>query len=168
MELLKSQDPVYYDGVLKRKITGVIWRRDVDSLVASVEVLDDETDSISYVGLDKLDKAIDEDIKWFDVVDALVEINKCSEILEQMKASLIYERVDKAKDGYNRLMRRAIKLDEEIQKVDEKSFDKKVIAAIDGEDESEDIDVSELDYETIKKEDAALDERIESFEGFDE
>lgn len=28
MELLKSESPVYYKDQVKRKITGLIWRRD--------------------------------------------------------------------------------------------------------------------------------------------
>ena len=156
LELLKTEEPIYYDGHLKRKITGVIWRRDVGALVPRLEVLDEETDSISYVGLDKVDLA--EDVKLVNP-DGSVVLKAChrlEDIIDQIRTSIAYERGAGAAEGYVRMMREAIKLDKAICDFAIKESDKKVLETIKaGQD---------LSAEEIAKEDAALDKRIEEFE----
>ena len=156
LELLKTEEPIYYDGHLKRKITGVIWRRDVGALVPRLEVLDEETDSISYVGLDKVDLA--EDVKLVNP-DGSVVLKAChrlEDIIDQIRTSIAYERGAGAAEGYVRMMREAIKLDKAICDFAIKESDKKVLETIKaGQD---------LTSEEIAKEDAALDKRIEEFE----
>lgn len=156
MECLKSEKPVYYDGVLVRKITGLIWRRDVDALVASAEVLDEETHAVSFVGLDKLEVAPDIERDVADGQDVLKAIYRMEDILSQIKSCVIYERGAGASDGYVRMMREAIKLDEVICDFAIRESDKKVLETIKaGQD---------LTGEEIAKEDAALAKRIEEFE----
>lgn len=156
LELLKTEEPIYYDGHLKRKVTGVVWRRDVGALVPRLEVLDEETDSISYVGLDKVDLA--EDVKLVNP-DGSVVLKAChrlEDIIDQIRTSIAYERGTGAAEGYVRLMREAIKLDKAICDFAIKESDKKVLETIKaGQD---------LTSEEIAKEDAALDKRIEEFE----
>ena len=84
-----------------------------------------------------------------------------------MKACLIYENVDKAKDVYNKLMREAIKLDEEIMAMSDKIDDQKVIEMIEKNKKDEEAGFPELDYETIEKENAELDRRMEEFDDED-
>lgn len=113
LELLKTESPVYYKDNKKRKITGVIWRRDIDSLVASVEVLDEFINGVSVVSLNDIYTS-DYEIEAADTSGALASINELIEILEDMKSCFRYEDVEKAKDLYNKLMRGSIRLDEEI------------------------------------------------------
>lgn len=156
LELLKTEEPIYYDGHLKRKITGVIWRRDVGALVPRLEVLDEETDSISYVGLDKVDLA--EDVKLVNP-DGSVVLKAChrlEDIIDQIRTSIAYERGAGAAEGYVRMMREAIKLDKAICDFAIKESDKKVLETIKaGQD---------LTSEEIAKEDGDLAKRIEEFE----
>lgn len=113
LELLKTESPVYYKDSKKRKITGVTWRRDIDSLVASVEVLDESMNGVSVVSLNNIYTS-EEDIEVSDTSMALVKINELIETLKEMKSCLRYEDIEKAKDLYNKLMRGCIRLDEEI------------------------------------------------------
>ena len=113
LELLKTESPVYYKDSKKRKITGVTWRRDIDSLVASVEVLDEFINGVSVVSLNDIYTS-DYEIEAADTSGALASINELIEILDNMKSCLRYEDVEKAKDLYNKLMRGGIRLDEEI------------------------------------------------------
>lgn len=156
LELLKTEEPIYYDGHLKRKITGVIWRRDVGALVPRLEVLDEETDSISYVGLDKVDLA--EDVKLVNP-DGSVVLKAChrlEDIIDQIRTSIAYERGAGAAEGYVRMMREAIKLDKAICDFAIRESDKKVLETIKaGQD---------LTREEIVKEDGDLAKRIEEFE----
>ncbi len=156
LELLKTEEPIYYDGHLKRKITGVIWRRDVGALVPRLEVLDEETDSISYVGLDKVDLA--EDVKLVNP-DGSVVLKAChrlEDIIDQIRTSIAYERGAGAAEGYVRMMREAIKLDKAICDFAIRESDKKVLETIKaGQD---------LTREEIAKEDGDLAKRIEEFE----
>lgn len=156
LELLKTEEPVYYDGFLKRKITGVIWRRDVGALVPRLEVLDEETNSISYVGLNKVDVAQDVKIINPDGAEVLKSCHRIEDIIDQIRTSIAYERGAGAAEGYVRMMREAIKLDKAICDFAIKESDKKVLETIRaGQD---------LTSEEIAKEDAALDKRIEEFE----
>lgn len=113
LELLKTESPVYYKDSKKRKITGVTWRRDIDSLVASVEVLDESINGVSVVSLNDIYTSEDE-IEAADTSGALASINELIEILDNMKSCFRYEDIEKAKDLYNKLMRGSIRLDEEI------------------------------------------------------
>ena len=156
LELLKTEEPIYYDGHLKRKVTGVVWRRDVGALVTRLEVLDEETDSISYVGLDKVDLAEDVKITNSDGAEVLKACHRMEDIIDQIKTSIAYERGAGAAEGYVRMMREAIKLDKAICDFAIKESDKKVLETIKaGQD---------LTSEEIAKEDAALAKRIEEFE----
>lgn len=156
LELLKTEEPIYYDGHLKRKVTGVVWRRDVGALVPRLEVLDEETDSISYVGLDKVDLAEDAKIINPDGSEVLKGCHRLEDIIDQIRTSIAYERGAGAAEGYVRMMREAIKLDKAICDFAIKESDKKVLETIRaGQD---------LSAEEISKEDAALDKRIEEFE----
>lgn len=130
LELLKTESPVYYKDSKKRKITGVTWRRDIDSLVASVEVLDESMNGVSVVGLNDIYTSEDE-IEAADTSGALTSINELIEILDYMKACFRYEDVEKAKDLYNKLMRGSIKLDEEIANLSNDIKDRHVIGMID-------------------------------------
>ncbi len=163
MELLKSESPVYYKDHIKRKITGLIWRRDHDSLYSNVEVLDESRNFVSIVGLDDI-TTCEEEIDSIDSSKALIKVNDLIEVLQNMKACLIYENVDKAKDVYNKLMREAIKLDEEIMAMSDKIDDQKVIEMIERNKKDEEAGFPELDYETIEKENAKLDRRMEEFD----
>lgn len=156
LDLLKTEKPVYYDGVLKRKVTAVFWRRDVGALVPSLEVLDAETHSISYVGLDKVSLADDVVVRSPDGEKILRSIYRLEDILEQIKRSISFERGAGAAEGYVGLMREAIKLDKAICDFAIRESDKKVFETIKaGQD---------LSAEEIAKEDADLDKRIEEFE----
>lgn len=156
LELLKTEEPVYYDGFLKRKITGVIWRRDVGALVPRLEVLDEETNSISYVGLNKVDVAQDVKIINPDGAEVLKSCHRIEDIIDQIRTSIAYERGAGAAEGYVRMMREAIKLDEAICDFAIKESDKKVLETIKaGQD---------LSAEEIAKEDGDLAKRIEEFE----
>ena len=156
LELLKTEEPVYYDGFLKRKITGVVWRRDVGALVPRLEVLDEETNSISYVGLNKVDVAQDVKIINPDGAEVLKACHRIEDIIDQIRTSIAYERGAGAAEGYVRMMREAIKLDEAICDFAIKESDKKVLETIKaGQD---------LSAEEIAKEDGDLAKRIEEFE----
>lgn len=156
LELLKTEEPIYYDGHLKRKITGVIWRRDVGALVPRLEVLDEETNSISYVGLNKVDVAQDVKIINPDGAEVLKSCHRIEDIIDQIRTSIAYERGAGAAEGYVRMMREAIKLDEAICDFAIKESDKKVLETIKaGQD---------LSAEEIAKEDGDLAKRIEEFE----
>ena len=156
LELLKTEEPIYYDGHLKKKVTGVVWRRDVGALIPRLEVLDYETNSVSYVGLDKVDLAEDVKTSNPDGDDVLKAIYKIEDILEQIKTSIAYERGAGAAEGYVRMMREAIKLDKAICDFAIKESDKKVLETIKAGQ-----DISPIE---IKKEDADLAKRIEEFE----
>lgn len=130
LELLKTESPVYYKDDKKRKITGVTWRRDVDSLVASVEVLDETMNGVSAVSLNNIYTS-EEDVEAPDTSMALIKINELIEILEEMKSCFRYEDVEKAKDVYNKLMRGCIRLDEEIANLSNDIKDRHVIGMID-------------------------------------
>lgn len=166
MGLLKSESPVYYKDQIKRKITGLIWRRDHNSLYSTVEVLDESRNCVSIVGLDDI-MTCEEEIESIDSSEALLKINDLIEVLQNMKTCLIYENVDKAKDVYNKLMREAIKLDEEIMAMSDKIDDQKVIEMIEKNKKDEEAGFPELDYETIEKENAELDRRMEEFDDED-
>lgn len=156
LELLKTEEPVYYDGHLKRKVTGVVWRRDVDALIPRLEVLDYETNSVSYVGLDKVGLAEDVRIENPDGSEVLKACYRIEDILDQIKTSIAYERGAGAAEGYVRMMREAIKLDQAICDFAIKESDKKVLETIKaGQD---------LTGEEMAREDAALAKRIEEFE----
>lgn len=156
LDLLKTEEPIYYDGHLKRKVTGVVWRRDVDALIPRLEVLDYETNSISYVGLDKVDLAEDVRIENPDGAEVLKACYRMEDILDQIKTSIAYERGAGAAEGYVRMMREAIKLDKAICDFAIKESDKKVLETIKaGQD---------LSAEEISKEEADLKKRIEEFE----
>ena len=163
LELLKTEKPIYYKDTKKRKITGVIWRRDADSLFATVEVLDESRNCVSIVELNDIETC-EEEIVSIDSSNALVMVNELIEVLQNMKSCFIYENVNKAKDGYNKLMKKAIKLDEEIRVLTDKIDDKKVIEMIENNKKDEEAGFPDLDYETIEKESKALDKRIEEFE----
>lgn len=150
LELLKTERPVYYKDSKKRKITGVTWRRDIDSLVASVEVLEEFMNGVSIVGLNDIYTSEDE-IEAADTSGALASINELIEILEYMKSCFRYEDVDKAKDLYNKLMRGSIRLDKEIANLYENLGNKKVI---------EMIDKSKSDLENINLENDVIDEEV--------
>ena len=156
LELLKTEEPIYYDGHLKRKVTGVVWRRDIDALVPRLEVLDEETHSVSYVGLDKVDLAEDVRIENPDGSEVLKACYRMEDILDQIKTSIAYERGAGAAEGYVRMMREAIKLDKAICDFAIKESDKKVLETIKAGQ-----DISPIE---IKKEDADLAKRIEEFE----
>lgn len=156
LELLKTEEPIYYDGHLKRKVTGVVWRRDIDALVPRLEVLDYETNSVSYVGLDKVDLAEDVRIENPDGSEVLKACYRMEDIIDQIKTSIAYERGAGASEGYVRIMREAIKLDKAICDFAIKESDKKVLETIKaGQD---------ISAEEISKEDADLAKRIEEFE----
>ena len=156
LELLKTEEPIYYDGHLKRKVTGVVWRRDVGALVPRLEVLDEETHSISYVGLDKVDVAEDVEIINPDGSEVLKACHRLEDIIDQIKTSIAYERGAGAAEGYVRMMREAIKLDKAICDFSIKESDKKVIETIKA--------YQDLTAEEISKEDEDLAKRIEEFE----
>lgn len=156
LELLKTEEPIYYDGHLKKKVTGVVWRRDVGALIPRLEVLDYETNSISYVGLDKVDLAEDVKTSNPDGDDVLKAIYKIEDILEQIKTSIAYERGAGASEGYVRMMREAIKLDEAICDFTIKENNKKIVETIKSNQDTSPID--------IRKEDEDLAKRIEEFE----
>ena len=156
LELLKTEEPIYYDGHLKKKVTGVVWRRDVGALIPRLEVLDHETNSISYVGLDKVDLAEDVRIENPDGSEVLKACYRMEDILDQIKTSIAYERGAGAAEGYVRMMREAIKLDKAICDFAIKESDKKVLETIKAGQ-----DISPIE---IKKEDADLAKRIEEFE----
>lgn len=156
LELLKTEEPIYYNGFLKRKITGVVWRRDVGALVPRLEVLDEETDSISYVGLNKVDVAQDVKIVNPDGAEVLKSCHRIEDIIDQIRTSIAYERGAGAAEGYVRMMREAIKLDKAICDFAIRESDKKVLETIKaGQD---------LTREEIAKEDGDLAKRIEEFE----
>ena len=157
LELLKTEEPIYYDGHLKRKVTGVVWRRDVGALVPRLEVLDEETHSISYVGLDKVDLAEDVKISNPDGSEVLKACYRMEDIIDQIKTSIAYERGAGAAEGYVRMMREAIKLDEAICDFTIKENNKKIVETIKANQ-----DLSPIE---IKKEDEDLAKRIEEFEG---
>lgn len=156
LELLKTEEPIYYDGHLKRKVTGVVWRRDVDALIPRLEVLDYETNSISYVGLDKVD--VTEDVKTInpDGAEVLKACYRMEDILDQIKTSIAYERGAGASEGYVRMMREAIKLDEAICDFTIEENNKKIVETIKANQ-----DISPIE---IAKEDEDLTKRIEEFE----
>lgn len=156
LDLLKTEKPVYYDGVLKRKVTAVFWRRDVGALVPSLEVLDAETHSISYVGLDKVSLADDVVVRSPDGEKILRSIYRMEDILEQIKRSISFERGAGAAEGYVGLMREAIKLDEAICDYAIKESDRKVLETIRA---SKDISADE-----IEKESKILDEARETMD----
>lgn len=156
LELLKTEEPIYYDGHLKKKVTGVVWRRDVGALIPRLEVLDYETNSISYVGLDKVDLAEDVKTSNPDGDDVLKAIYKIEDILEQIKTSIAYERGAGASEGYVMMMREAIKLDEAICDFTIKENNKKIVETIKANQDTSPID--------IRKEDEDLAKRIEEFE----
>ena len=156
LELLKTEEPIYYDGHLKRKVTGVVWRRDVGALVPRLEVLDEETHSISYVKLDKVDLAEDVKISNPDGSEVLKACHRIEDIIDQIKTSIAYERGAGAAEGYVRMMREAIKLDKAICDFSIKESDKKVIETIKAS--------HDLTGEEIAKEDGDLAKRIEEFE----
>lgn len=156
LELLKTEEPVYYDGHLKRKVTGVVWRRDVDALIPRLEVLDEETHSVSYVGLDKVDLAEDVEIINPDGAEVLKACYRMEDIIYQIKTSIAYERGAGAAEGYVRMMREAIKLDEAICDFSIKENNKKIVETIKANQNMSPID--------IKKEDEDLAKRIEEFE----
>lgn len=156
LELLKTEEPIYYDGHLKRKVTGVVWRRDVGALVPRLEVLDEETHSISYISLDKVDLAEDVKIINPDGAEVLKACHRMEDIIGQIKTSIAYERGAGAAEGYVRMMREAIKLDKAICDFAIRESDKKVLETIKaGQD---------LSAEEIAKEDGDLAKRIEEFE----
>lgn len=163
LELLKTEKPIYYKDTKKRKITGVIWRRDADSLFATVEVLDESRNCVNIVGLEDVSIS-EEENDSFDSSAAVIEVNKLMEELQNMKACIIYENEEKVKDSYNRLMRGAIKLDTEIRNLSDKIKNDKIIEMIDKNKDEEKFEYQELDYETIEKESKALNKRIEEFE----
>ena len=156
LELLKTEEPIYYDGHLKRKVTGVVWRRDVDALIPRLEVLDYETNSVSYVGLDKVD--VTEDVKTInpDGAKVLKACYRMEDILDQIKTSIAYERGAGASEGYVRMMREAIRLDEAICDFTIEENNKKIVETIKANQ-----DISPIE---IKKEDDDLAKRIEEFE----
>ena len=156
LELLKTEEPIYYDGHLKRKVTGVVWRRDVDALIPRLEVLDYETNSISYVGLDKVD--VTEDVKTInpDGAEVLKACYRMEDILDQIKTSIAYERGAGASEGYVRMMREAIKLDEAICDFTIEENNKKIVETIKANQ-----DISPIE---IAKEDEDLTKRIKEFE----
>lgn len=156
LELLKTEEPIYNDGHLKRKVTGVVWRRDVGALVPRLEVLDEETHSVSYVGLDKVDLAEDVRIENPDGSEVLKACYRMEDIIDQIKTSIAYERGAGAAEGYVRMMREAIKLDKAICDFSIKESDKKVIETIKAS--------QDLTAEEISKEDEDLAKRIEEFE----
>lgn len=156
LELLKTEETIYYDGHLKRKVTGVVWRRDVDALIPRLEVLDYETNSVSYVGLDKVELAEDVKTSNPDGSEVLKACYRMEDILEQIKTSIAYERGEGAAEGYVRMMREAIKLDEAICDFTIKENNKKIIETVKANQ-----DISPID---IKKEDEDLVKRIEEFE----
>ena len=156
LELLKTEEPVYYDGHLKRKVTGIVWRRDVDALIPRLEVLDEETHSVSYVGLDKVDLAEDVRIENPDGSEVLKACHRIEDILDQIKTSIAYERGAGAAEGYVRMMREAIKLDKAICDFAIKESSKKVLETIKAS--------QDLSAEEIAKEDEDLAKRIEEFE----
>lgn len=106
LELLKTEEPIYYDGYLKRKVTGIVWRRDVDALIPRLEVLDEETHSVSYVGLDKVDLAEDVKMQNPDGSEVLKACYRMEDIIDQIKTSIAYERGVGAAEGYVRMMRK--------------------------------------------------------------
>lgn len=163
LELLKTEKPIYYKDIKKRKITGVIWRRDTDSLYATVEVLDESRNCVSIVGLEDV-SIIEEENDSLDSSAAVLEVNKLMEELQNMKACIIYENVEKVKDSYNRLMRGAIKLDTEIRNLSDKIKNDKIIEMIDKNKDEEKFGYQDLDYETIEKESEAFNKRIEEFD----
>ena len=156
LELLKTEEPIYYDGHLKRKVTGIVWRRDIDALVPRLEVLDEETHSVSYVGLDKVDLAQDVKTINSDGTEVLKACHRMEDILDQIKTSIAYERGAGAAECYVRMMREAIKLDKAICDFAIKESDKKVLETIKA--------AQDLTAEEISKEDADLAKRIEEFE----
>ena len=145
LDLLKTEKPVYYDGVLKRKVTAVFWRRDVGALVPSLEVLDAETHSISYVGLDKVSLADDVVVRSPDGEKILRSIYRLEDILEQIRRSISFERGEGAAEGYVGLIREAIKLDEAICDYAIKESDRKVLETIRA---SKDISAEEIERES--------------------
>lgn len=149
LELLKTESPVYHKDSKKRKITGVTWRRDIDSLVASVEVLDESMNGVSVVGLNNI-YTCEEDVEAPDTSMALIKINELIEILEEMKSCFRYEDIEKAKDAYNKLMRGSIKLDEEIANLSENLGNKKVIEMIDKS--KADLEDTDLENDVINEE----------------
>lgn len=156
LELLKTEEPIYYDGHLKKKVTGVVWRRDVGALIPRLEVLDYETNSVSYVGLDKVDLAEDVKTSNPDGDNVLKAIYRIEDILEQIKTSIAYERGAGASEGYVMMMREAIKLDEAICDFTIKENNKKIVETIKANQDTSPID--------IRKEDEDLAKRIEEFE----
>ena len=130
LELLKTESPVYYKDSKKRKIIGVTRRRDIDSLVASVEVLDESINSVSAVSLNNIYTS-EEDVEAPDTSMAFIKINELIETLEDMKSCFRYEDIEKAKDLYNKLMRGSIRLDEEIANLSNDIKDRHVIGMID-------------------------------------
>lgn len=163
LELLKSEAPVYYKDVRKRKITGVIWRRDSESLYSSVELLDESMNCVSVVGLKNITES-EEEIDKLDYSLALIRVNGLFEILQNLKTSIVYEDMDRAKENYNKLLRGAIKLDGEIKSLVEKIDNKKIIEMIDKNKKEEKLGYEDLDFETIEREEAALDKKIEEFD----
>ena len=150
LELLKTESPVYYKDDKKRKIIGVTWRRDIDSLIASVEVLDESINSVSAVSLNNIYTS-EEGVEAPDTSMALVKINELIEILEEMKSCFRYEDVEKAKDAYNKLMRGSIRLDEEIANLSNDIKDRQVI---------EMVDESKANLENIDLEKDVIDEEV--------
>ena len=163
LELLKTEKPIYYKDTKKRKITGVIWRRDADSLFATVEVLDESRNCVNIVGLEDISIS-EEENESFDSSAAVIEVNKLMEELQNMKSCIIYENVEKVKDSYNRLMRGSIKLDTEIRNLSDRIKNDKIIEMIDKNKDEEKFEYQELDYETIEKESEAFNKRIEEFD----
>lgn len=152
LELLKTEIPVYYEDQKKRKLTGVTWRRDPDCLYATAEVLDEATNSISNVRLDRV-YASEDEIESIDTSEALKNINQIIEILQTMKNCFIYEDVEKAKDNYNKLMRVCIKLDEAIMFLSEGVIERDAETEMQNTNEIE-INESEID---------GFDDRLEAF-----
>nr|DAN81508.1 MAG TPA: hypothetical protein [Caudoviricetes sp.] len=150
LELLKTESPVYYQDSKKRKIIGVTWRRDVDSLVASVEVLDESINSVSAVSLNNIYTS-EEDVEAPDTSMALTKINELIETLEDMKSCFRYEDIEKAKDLYNKLMRGSIRLDEEIANLSNDIKDRHVIGMI---------DKSKANLENIDLKNDVIDEKV--------
>ena len=153
LELLKTESPVYYKDSKKRKITGVTWRRDIDSLVASVEVLDEFINGVSVVSLNDIYTS-DYEIEAADTSGALASINELIEILDNMKSCFRYEDVEKAKDLYNKLMRGSIRLDEEIMSLSNEIYSR----------DTNDLDYINQIYEDFDEEVGIRDDNESSYE----
>ena len=168
MDLMRDECPIYCNGFKMRKITGLIWRRGHDSMYACAEVLDENMNCVSVVALKDISTCDDESVS-VDNCRVLAKVNDLIGVLENMRCSLVYEDIDRAKDNYNRLIRECTKLDVEIIKYGEKLSNRKIIGMIDKakivDDGENNGDGQGLDYRSISAERAALDKRIEEFLG---